>query len=366
MCLKLAPVHCLGYFGTSMGRLPDTRARPLPLTARPGARYRCFGDGLCCTDIHGLGPLSKPETKQLSLISAGVVAAPGEGGFDEPMLRTRGDGCCLFLSDESCLLHKSVGDSAKPSGCRRFPLGLTATPAGGRITTRHLCPCRTMGDRPALDERAARAALLDARGQLETDTEVDGPVRIGRRRRVDFNAYETVEARLLKRLEHDEDPADILSGRTLPSLTRGSHRGEAVDMLSDGFDGTRFGYALAWFAESVLALAVGRRPKVHERPWADAFDRAEQRSPEVRPPRAMLADWVADEIWSLDWAIRPRASLTRARDDLCSRLAIADHIQHRLVRRGLRADRATAEALCVVDAVGASDWWTEVVERFSG
>ena len=29
-----------------------------PLTPRPGARYTCFGDGLCCTDIHAIGPLT--------------------------------------------------------------------------------------------------------------------------------------------------------------------------------------------------------------------------------------------------------------------------------------------------------------------
>ena len=32
-----------------------------PLLPRPGARYTCFGDGLCCTDIHGIGPLTKKE-----------------------------------------------------------------------------------------------------------------------------------------------------------------------------------------------------------------------------------------------------------------------------------------------------------------
>ena len=37
-----------------------------PLIPRPGARYTCFGDGLCCTDIHGIGPLTKKEVAGLN------------------------------------------------------------------------------------------------------------------------------------------------------------------------------------------------------------------------------------------------------------------------------------------------------------
>ena len=58
-----------------------------PLMARPGAHYTCFGDGLCCTDLHGLGPLSKKEVVALELVSPAVVAHPDDdGGFDEPPL----------------------------------------------------------------------------------------------------------------------------------------------------------------------------------------------------------------------------------------------------------------------------------------
>ena len=121
-----------------------------PLLARRGAHYTCFGDGLCCTDLHGLGPLTKKEVKALKLVSPGVIEPPSEEGFDEPMLRTRGDGGCLFLGPDRCYLHAALGAEAKPAGCRRFPLGLTATPDGGRVTTRHRCPCRTLGRRPLL------------------------------------------------------------------------------------------------------------------------------------------------------------------------------------------------------------------------
>ena len=129
---------------------PKTR----PLLVRPGARYACFGDGLCCTDIHGLGPLTRREVTAIRRIDSG--AAPYSELFEDHMLRTAADGGCVFLmADRRCALHAEHGPEAKPDGCRRFPLGLVATPSGGRITTEHRCPCPTLGDRPPLDASAA-------------------------------------------------------------------------------------------------------------------------------------------------------------------------------------------------------------------
>ena len=74
---------------------------------------------------------------------------------DDYMLNTAADGGCVFLmADQRCSVHAQLGAEAKPDGCRRFPLGLAATPNGGRITTDHRCPCRTMGDRPEIRSRA--------------------------------------------------------------------------------------------------------------------------------------------------------------------------------------------------------------------
>ena len=120
-----------------------------PLLARPGARYTCFGDGLCCTDIHGIGPLTKKEVGEMRRIYR--PSAGWNDDHDDYMLNTAADGGCLFLmSDQRCSVHAQLGPEAKPDGCRRFPLGLAATPVGGRITTDHRCPCRTMGDRPEI------------------------------------------------------------------------------------------------------------------------------------------------------------------------------------------------------------------------
>ena len=81
---------------------------------------------------------------------------------DDYMLNTAADGGCVFLmADQRCSVHAQRGAEAKPDGCRRFPLGLVATPNGGRITTDHRCPCRTMGDRPEIRPEDVESSISD-------------------------------------------------------------------------------------------------------------------------------------------------------------------------------------------------------------
>jgi hypothetical protein len=76
----------------------------------------------------------------------------------------------------------------------------------------------------------------------------------------------------------------------------------------------------------------------------------------------MLADWIADAIWSLEWTGRGDFALARA--DLATRLAIARWIAaHLESREGARADRATAEAIAVAEIVGLSDAWSAILDR---
>ena len=345
-----------------MSTLANT-PRVRPLRIRPGARYTCFGDGLCCTDVHGLGPLTRKEVRSLRVISDAVVATPSMTGFDEPMLRTRDDGGCLFLGEGRCELHAALGPEAKPDGCRRFPLGLTATPRGGRITTRHRCPCRTLGERPPVSPSAAEPALMSSAGRLEADQRIGARVAIQGRSRVAFDTYERLESSLFDRLALGEAPESVLDAEPFPKLRGRSWTRVAEEMLGECDEDTRFDAALEWFAEAILARQRrGYRRRMEDRPWADAFDRAEARSPEPRAPSDMLGDWIADTLWSMQW-VEEVGSLAQTRAELATRLAIAKDISARLVRRGARADRATAEALMVVDSVGDSEWWHEVADR---
>jgi hypothetical protein len=132
-------------------------------------------------------------------------------------------------------------------------------------------------------------------------------------------------------------------------------------MLSEA-DESRFGVALAWFAESVLARA-GYRRTTNARPWSDAFDRAEARSPSPAEPAAMIADWIADSLWAMEWTTEI-GSLALARAELATRLYIVRDVAKRIARAGVRADRATAEALMIADLVGDSAHWHELSPGF--
>ncbi len=274
------------------------RAKVRPLLVRPGARYTCFGDGLCCTDIHGLGPLTKRELTQIRRIDP--EGGEYNDGFEDYMLRTAADGGCVFqLPDQRCSVHAKRGPEAKPEGCSRFPLGLVATPEGGRITTEHRCPCRTLGDRPELTPEDALPSLVDSAGRPSADDRVK-KVKLSAKQKVAFSTYREIESKMLEELAKGRKPSKVLGERPFPKLHKSDWVLEALELV-DSRDGTAFGAALGWFGDTILKLVDGRRPRPPARPWAPAFDRAEARPGEPRSSREVFADWIADELWSLGW-----------------------------------------------------------------
>jgi hypothetical protein len=126
-------------------------------------------------------------------------------------------------------------------------------------------------------------------------------------------------------------------------------------------DGSACGDALAWFGDVILAMN-GTRVRDRARPWSPAFDRAEARSPHVEAPDLVIGDWLADEIWGLEWTAR--GSFLHARLDLATRLAVVREIARRLENAGVRADRAAAEAVLVGELAGAAPLWRTVVNAF--
>jgi Fe-S-cluster containining protein len=317
----------------------------------------CFGDGLCCTDIHGIGPLTKKECSQLRRIER--KSAGWNDDHEDYMLKTAADGGCVFLmSDQRCAVHAERGLDAKPEGCRRFPLGLVATPRGGRITTEHRCPCRTMGDRPDIDPEAVEPSITDG-GRLVVDRHIK-KVPLTAKRSIKFEEWEPIEVEYLTRFRSREPLADILDAEPFPKL-RGSSWEKQADEFIDARDGSQFGVAMAWVGDTIQAMQNGHAPRPPGRPWSAAFDRAEARSPRVRTSRDVFADWLADEVWGLKWAEDYHFAL--ARTELATRLALAEDICARLRGSGARADRAAAESVMMLEVVGESDFWTEVKDR---
>lgn len=335
------------------------RAELRPLRVRSGARYTCFGDGLCCTDVHGLGPITKKELVQLRTLDGDAGSYSDD--FEDYMLHTAADGGCVFLlPDQRCRVHAEHGAEAKPDGCRRFPLGITGTPEGGRITTEHRCPCRTLGDRPVLDEASALPSVVDGKGRPYSDRDVTR-IRLERgQKRKPFAAWTAIEGPVLAELAGGGRPEEVLEAEPFPKLKGSSWPAQAREFIR-ARDGSQFGVAIAWFGDTVLVLVDGKDPRPPGRPWAAAFDRAQARMSQEQDPEEMLRDWVADEIWSLKWAEDHPFDIKRA--ELATRLAVLRPIHARFVAEGLRPDRAMAEAIMIAELVGESDFWGEVMTR---
>jgi hypothetical protein len=335
-----------------------TRTRTQPLAARPGARFACAGDGLCCTDIHGLGPLTTREARAVKRLD--VAGVGYDEDFEDVMLCTAADGGCHFLMDDlRCSIHAERGPEAKPGGCRQFPFIVTATPVGGRVATHHRCPCRTLGERPPLTPDAALSSVSDKRGRPEANFAVS-EIRLGKGRAVSFDEWLEIERPLLADLNRGEVSVETFGVAPFPELKRGATWRSVASSLIEARDGTRFGAAAAWLGDTILHVVYGERPRPPQRPWTDAFDRAERRGRAERPER-VYADWIADELWSLRWA--ESMSFARFKTDVTTRLALAEDIGARLAAAGARPDRAAAEAVCIIETVSESDHWTEVVER---
>ncbi|MEY4577053.1 MAG: hypothetical protein RL701_1756, partial [Pseudomonadota bacterium] len=276
---------------------PGRSLKTQPLLTRAGARFHCSGSGLCCTDIHGLGLLTRSEVQDVKRRDklAVVYSQELEGHCMRPI-----DHRCIFLGEqERCAIHAADGHQAKPGGCRRFPYGLIRTPHGGRVTTEHRCPCRTLGDRPAVSLTDADASLRDRAGRLEADFDVPTRIALQRDRRVSFDTYVALEAKLIERLNAGERAETVLAAKPLPELSHGTWTTVAVEHI-DTHDNTAGGEAFAWFGDGLLHLCAGHTPPERPRPWHAGFERALGSTPPP-DPETVYNDWIADEIWMFRW-----------------------------------------------------------------
>lgn len=340
--------------------MPISSAKVRPLLVRPGARFTCSGDGLCCTDAHALGPVTRKERKQVEAFRADATVYL-------PMLEGRAlastpDGSCIFLgTDARCSIHAEHGAEAKPDACQRFPYGLVATPDGGRITTEHRCPCRTLGERPPLDIADADRALRAGKGRVDADARIGSRVPMTKRRRVGWKTYRAEEELLLARLARGERPEDVLGAAPLPALAT-SPWTDIGHLLRSCVDGTACGEALVLAGDVLLALVGERQRPLRARPWSKWFDRAEKRAVHPGSGEEVLHDYVQDQLWRMDWCAYG-ATFAQGRADIASRVLLARSVAERLVATGTRADRAMAEAVFVVELTTATSIWESVLHQ---
>lgn len=297
-----------------------------PLRVRAGAIFTCHGDGLCCTDVHSLGPLRDDEVLTLRAIDERVVVSH-QG---DAVIRSGPGGRCVFRTEGRCELHAGLGVRVKPESCRQFPFLLVATPTGGRVATEHRCPCRTMGERAPVVPSMA----LEVCSSERPDRTVTASLPLDTDEAIDVPTWEAMERGLFDAIASGQGlGADPFSGGDWEAY---------ASSLEDEVGESRFASSLRCFSAAILESPL-RAP-----PWADVFDRAERRSEEGLP-EAMLADWLADAVWSLEWAFA--ATWRQARIDLSTRAHLARRIATGL---GGRPDRAMAEAIAIVELVGLS------------
>jgi hypothetical protein len=327
------------------------------LFVRPGARFDCVGDGLCCSDIHAVGALSEDDCEMLSIISEDAIDR--HEGEDAAVMMMRTDtGRCVFWSEEGCALHSKLGAEMKPTPCIQFPYALTATPVGGRISTQHRCTCRTLGPLPPVTVEAARPCLVDWQGELKPEHAVLDEVAWSPDETLSFEAYAEREARLLAQLLEGKNLKTALEAEPFPELEGMTWAG-VVDELLEFQGPSRAAHASRWFGDAIGFLIDRKERTETARPWADAFERAGRRVVDPVSPNKVFGDWLADELWSMRWT--HYGSLQRARKEWATRLAIARRIAGWLdVSTPLQDNISAAEAVMIVDVIGTTDPWENV------
>ena len=314
--------------------------------------------------MHVLGPVSRSEARRLRVLDPTAIGR--SEALDVTMLATRDGGHCTFhvRDDRSggylCVVHAEQGAKAKPQSCQRFPFRLVATPLGGRITTEHRCPCRTMGVRAPIDVRAVEPSLADPLGRLSADARVEGTLLASKGKRVAFARYVELERVMLARLAAGHDPIEVLGQAPFPALADVTWS-DVGHLLRQRPDGTSCGEALAWVGDELLRQHGTAIRPIRGRPWSPAFEHAEARTPTPEEPAAMLADFVSDALFGLDW--HGRAPFDVARAELSTRVALARALQGRFSALGTRDDRAMAEAIHAVELAGASALWGGVMKK---
>ncbi len=293
----------------------------------------------------------------LSLISEDAIDR--HEGEDAAVIMMRVDtGHCVFWSEDGCALHARLGPTIKPSPCIQFPYALTATPAGGRISTQHRCTCRTLGSLSPVTVEAARPCLLDAEGELKAEHAVLDRVAWSSTETLPFDEYVEREAGLLQALIEGKALTSVLDAEPFPEL-EGMTWSAVVDELLEFHDSSRAATASRWFADALGFLIERRERTEHGRPWASAFERAAERIVDPVPPNKVFGDWLADELWSMRWT--HYGSLARARAEWATRLAIARRIAGWLDISTPKQDNVSAaEAVMIVDVIGTTDPWDKV------
>ena len=175
-----------------------------------------------------------------------------------------GDRCVFLEEDNLCLIHKVLGEEAKPFTCRRFPFALVLTIEGVLVGADYACPAmvRNEGEPFSFSESLVREWLdgSPAGRAFNCSPPADQEVLLLPGLRMDWPAYLELERALLGILRHREFPVITrwaVGGDLISAMAaRGSGRRwleqrEVADWLAEvAWDGYRLLFAGADPAQS--------------------------------------------------------------------------------------------------------------------
>jgi hypothetical protein len=155
----------------------------------------------------------------------------------------------------------------------------------------------------------------------------------------------------------ETEPFPPLAGRSWEAVGIALAREPRASRWGEAF--RLFGRTLAWLhaPEGERAPRLSFPPRL----WSEAFDRAERRTRFeggwTELERA-YADFAADVLWALEWPFFH--DLAQLRSELASRVAVGRTFARALAAQGVRADRAVAESITMIEVVGVSPSWLEL------
>ena len=141
-----------------------------PIRTVPGDRWSCHACGACCR-LYELGPVEPAIVAGLEQADIKRLWPAARDGWHEVrrapdgterIFLTHRDGHCVFLGEDNrCAVHALLGEAAKPSFCREYPLHIVDRGTDTAVVVRPSCAGyhAATGDQAVANHVAAVLAL---------------------------------------------------------------------------------------------------------------------------------------------------------------------------------------------------------------
>lgn len=170
-----------------------------------GYRFECRECGKCCHRWNfKVDPDTFSKLRKTSFWTEMKAKFPGHeiihfNSENDSAFMEKVDGACILFEKKLCAIHKELGYSAKPLGCRRFPFFFTETPEGIYVGLSYTCP--SVRDKTGVPIEEYILPLQELAAQDLFRHIAGSTVAIAENMATDFAGYKTIEAFILKAIE---------------------------------------------------------------------------------------------------------------------------------------------------------------------